>query len=87
MDIKVDIQGLGARIEVVEAKLQPTITCTNQYMQRIQYLQEGLDGALAKIDDLENRSRSYNFLIINLLQDSVKESEAGFIRRSPRSLA
>lgn len=34
-DIKADIQGLGSQVEAVETKLQTTIACTNQHMQRI----------------------------------------------------
>lgn len=59
-NIKADIQGLGSRVEVVKTMLQTTIACTNQHMHRIQDLQDQLDTALSKIDDLENGSRRYN---------------------------
>lgn len=58
-DIRVDIQGLGTRIEVVEKKLQTTINCTNKHMQPIQNLQEQLDTALSKINDVEYCSGCY----------------------------
>lgn len=67
-DIKRDLQTLGSRIEVMENKLDSSISRTNQNTDRIQDLQNQLETAMAKIDDLENRNRRYNFRIRGLLE-------------------
>lgn len=59
-DLQSDFQNLGARMETIENKLDKTVAATNQNSDHIQTIQEQLDVALSKIDDLENRSRRYN---------------------------
>lgn len=54
-DIKADLQVLGSRIEVMETKLDATISRTNQNTDCIQMIKEQLEMAMAKIDDFENR--------------------------------
>lgn len=73
--IKADLQGLGARSESVEKKLETTVPHTNQNTPCFETLQQQLEQALAKIDDLENRSHGYNFRIFRLLV-SVTDVEA-----------
>lgn len=70
--IKADLQGLGAHIETIESKLDSIISRTNQNTTFIKSLQHQLDQTLAKIDDLENRSRRYNFCIPGM-PESVKD--------------
>lgn len=55
-----DLQNIGVWIEHIEKK-------TDQSAARIQDIQDQLEMALFKIDDLENRSRRYNFVADSLL--------------------
>lgn len=55
-DIKADLQNLGDRMEVMELKIDSTVARTNQNSDHIHVLQDQLDTALSRIDDLENRS-------------------------------
>lgn len=64
--IQPDLHQLGARIEAIEMKADHKIARTNQNTARIQELHAQLDTARSKIDDLENRSRQYNFRIRGL---------------------
>lgn len=57
------LQILGSRIETIETKMDATVVRANQNTNRIQDLHNQLKVAMAKIDDLENRSRRYNFRI------------------------
>lgn len=61
--IQADLHNLGSRIEITEKKLDQSIKRTIQNTDNIQGLMEQLDIANLKIDDLENRSRRYNFRI------------------------
>lgn len=70
--MQADLHNLGARIEAIEQKADHTAARTNQHTARIQDLQEKLDTDLYKIDDLENRSRHYNFRIRGL-SETVKD--------------
>lgn len=56
-DIKQDLQSLGTHIETIKTKVDATVARANQNTDRIQDLHNLLDVAMAKIDDLENRSR------------------------------
>lgn len=69
-DIKIDLQMLGSCIETIENRVASTITRVNQNTDRIQNLHDQLDTAMAKIDDLEKRSRRPRFRIrgLRLLQ-------------------
>lgn len=67
--IEVDLRNLGARIEAIQQKADHTVARANQNTARIQ---DQLGTALSKIDDLENRSRHYNFRIRGLLE-TVKD--------------
>lgn len=67
-DIKENFQRLRDRMETMEHKLEDTVAKTNQNSAHIQVLQDQLDEALSKIDDLENRSRRYNFRLRGLLE-------------------
>lgn len=60
-ETKADLQNLGSRMEVIESKLDATLTRANQNTDRIKDIQDQLETALSKIDDLENRLRRYNF--------------------------
>lgn len=53
-------------METIENKLDRTVVATNQNLDHIQTLQEQLDVALFRINDLENRSRRYNIRIRGL---------------------
>lgn len=53
-------------MEAMENKLEATVTRTNQNSDHIQVMQEQPDNALSKIDDLENKSRRYNFRVRGL---------------------
>lgn len=53
-DIRSDFQNLGTRIEAIEQKLDFTVARANQNTDHIQVIQEQLDVALNRIDDLEN---------------------------------
>lgn len=71
--IHADLQQIGARIEVIEQKSDQAILRINQNTSRIQDLQDQLESATSKIDDLENRSRRYNFRLRGL-PESVKDT-------------
>lgn len=71
----IQAHNLGARIEIIEMKADQTIARTNQNTARIQELRDQLDTALSKIDDLENRSRCYNFRIRGL-PEPIKEVDS-----------
>lgn len=74
MATKVDIRDLGVTIGTIKTKLEVTITHTIQNTTCLESLQQ-LNQALAKIDDLENRSRRYNFRLQGL-PESIKELKA-----------
>ncbi|XP_073479900.1 olfactory receptor 1496-like [Aquarana catesbeiana] len=78
--IQTDMQNLGARIEAIELKTDHTVARVNQNTARIQDLQDQLDTALSKIDDLENRSRRYNFRI-RCLPESVKDVDSAVMEK------
>lgn len=67
------MQNLSSRIEATEHKVEQTISRAKQKTDRIQDLQDQLDTAISKIDDLENRSRHYNFHIRGL-PETVKDT-------------
>lgn len=71
--IHADMQQIGARIEVIKQKSDQTILRINQNTSRIQDLQDQLESATSKIDDLENRSRPYNFRLRGL-PETVKDT-------------
>lgn len=71
--IQADLQNLGSMIEATEKKVEKTISRANQNTARIQDLEDQLDTAIAKIDDLENHSRRYNFRIRGL-PEAVKDT-------------
>lgn len=64
--IKADLSNIGSRIEAIEEKVECTVSKTNQNAAHLQSVQEQLDVALSRIDELENRSRRYNFRIRGL---------------------
>lgn len=64
--IKAELQTLGSHIEIIESHLDTTITRTNQNTDRIQDLQDKLETAISKIDNIKNRSCRYNFRIRGL---------------------
>lgn len=66
-DIKTDFKILGSCMEAIELKLDTTVARTNQNTDHIQELHNQLEMALDKIDDLENRTRSYHFRIEGIL--------------------
>lgn len=59
-------------MEVIEKKADQSVAKINQNLDRILDIQDQLETALSKIDDLENRSRRYNILLRGL-PESVKE--------------
>lgn len=59
-------------METIEHKLDKTIAVTNQNWDHIQTLQEQLDIALYRIDDLEKTSRRYNIRIRGLPEPITK---------------
>lgn len=69
--IHADLQQVGLRIEVIVKKADQAVSRINQNSARIQDLQDQLESAFSKIDDLENRSRRYTFRIRGL-PESVK---------------
>lgn len=83
-----DLQALGSRIETIETKMDATIAQGNQSTDCIQDLHNQLDVAMGKINDLENRSRWYNFRIRGLPESitdvpekqSVPSSKNSFLR-------
>ncbi|XP_077341249.1 uncharacterized protein LOC143986718 [Lithobates pipiens] len=54
-EIKSDLQNIGQRIEAIESKLDVTAAVANQNSDLIHSMQDQLDTALSRIDDLENR--------------------------------
>lgn len=74
-DLKHEFQELGSRIGTIEATLDDTITRTNQNMECIEDIHKRLDDAPNKIDNLENRSRRYNFRVQGI-PESFPDSEA-----------
>lgn len=62
-EIRSDFQNLGARMEAIEHKLDITVSRANQNTEHIHVIQEQLEVALNRIDDLENRSRRDNFRV------------------------
>lgn len=73
--IHADLQQIGARIDIIEKKTDQLVAKVNQNSARIQDHHDHLETALFKIDDLENRSRSYTFRIQGL-PESIKEVHA-----------
>lgn len=65
-DLKQEFKELGSRINTIETKLDDTVIRTNQNSDQIYLLYQQLEGALSEIEDLENRSRRYNFWIRGL---------------------
>lgn len=56
-DIKADLQNFGSRMEAIEQKLYRTVARTNQNFDRIQDLQNQLESALLKLDDLKQKQK------------------------------
>lgn len=81
-DIKMDLQSLGSRIENIENKMDAMIAQANQNTDHIQDLHNQLDVAMAKIYNLENRSRRYNFKIRGL-HKSITDISAAHQRAYP----
>lgn len=75
-DIKADLQLLGTCIDSIENKVDATIDRVNQNTDRFQELHDQLEGAMAKIDDLKNRSRRLNFTIRGLPESVTDVPEA-----------
>lgn len=77
--IHADIQQLFLRLDYIEQKADQAGARINQNTARIQEMQDQLETAFAKIDDLENRSRRYNFRVRGLpeaeqeVQSAVKD--------------
>lgn len=69
-------------MEIIESNLESTISRTNQNTTSIQTLQEQLETANAKIDDLENRNRRYNFWVRGLPESykDIPETIKSFIK-------
>lgn len=65
-DIKVNLQNIGSRMDAIECKLDQTTAVSHQNSDLIQTLHDQLDTAFSCIEDLEGRSRSYNFRIRGL---------------------
>lgn len=65
-DIRADFQNLGSRTEAIKHKLDITGSRANQNTEHLQDVQEQLEAALSRIDDLENQSRRDNFRIRGL---------------------
>lgn len=70
--IHADLQHLGTRIELIEKKADQSVARILQNSARIQDVHNQLETALSKINDLEHRSRWYNFRIRGIPK-SVKE--------------
>lgn len=75
-DIKSDLQNIGFRMESIENKLELTDAVSNQNTDLIQTFHYQLNTALSRIDDLENRSRRYNFTIRGLPETVTDVSAA-----------
>lgn len=67
--IKADLQSLGARMDAIEQAVDDSAARTNQNTSCIQSLQE--QTALSKLDDLENRSRQYNFRVRGIPESNI----------------
>lgn len=65
-DLKKDIRSIGERIEQTETKVDNTVKKFNQNSNMITDLQDRLEEAYTKIEDLENCSRRYNVCIRGL---------------------
>ncbi|XP_040181316.1 uncharacterized protein LOC120915124 [Rana temporaria] len=65
-EIRADFQNLGSRIETIEHNLDVNVARTTQNADHLQYMQDQLELAQARIDELENRSRRGNFRIRGL---------------------
>lgn len=65
-EIKADLQNIGSRMDAIEGKLDQTAAVSHQNSDLIQSLQDQLDTAFSRIDDLENRPRRLNFRIRGL---------------------
>lgn len=63
---KADLQNIGFRMDATECKLAQTAAVSHQRSDLIQTLCDQLDTDFSRIDDLENRSRRYNFRIRGL---------------------
>lgn len=72
--IKDDFQNIGERLDTIDSKMDGTIKRVNQNSRMISSLQDQLDQANAKIEDLENRSRRYNFRVRGL-PESINDLE------------
>ncbi|PIO22968.1 hypothetical protein AB205_0211760, partial [Aquarana catesbeiana] len=72
--MEADLQQLGIRIEAIESKTDQIAAVANQNTDRIQELHDQLDMAYSKLDDLENRSRRYNFRLRGL-PESFKDTD------------
>lgn len=75
-DLKRDIQGIGERFELIETKVAETVTKVNQNSTMITDLQDRLEEAYTKIEDLENRSRRYNVRLRSLPENHTDLEEA-----------
>ena len=70
-DIRADFQCLGNRIETIEHKLDINIARIDQNADHLLFLQEQLEAAQARIENLENRSRRDNFRVRGLPESIV----------------
>lgn len=61
--IHADLQQIDAQTDIMEKKTDQSVARFNQNSARIQEFQDHLESAMSKFDDLENRSRCYNFRI------------------------
>lgn len=59
-DINADLQNLGSHMEAIDLKLDVTVSQANQNTDHFQDLQEQLEIAPAKTDDLKNKLRRCN---------------------------
>lgn len=78
--MKGDFQSIGERLDTIESKMDGTVGRVNQNTTPISSLQEQLDQANTKIEDLEKRSWRYN-LRIRGLSESVTDLEDAFLFR------
>lgn len=76
-EIRGDFHCIGERLDTIEFKVDGTVGRVNQNTKMISSLQDQLDQANTKIEDLKNRSRLYNFRLcrspelITDLEDAV----------------
>lgn len=73
-EIRGDFQCIGERLDMIESKVDGTVGRVNQNTRMISTLREQLDQANTKIEDLENRSRRYNFRLRGL-PESITDLE------------